>query len=47
MIYNATLNNYEKVWNSCTIYIILPDIFFMASISISSAFLFSLVLKKC
>ena len=38
-IYNATLNNYRKVYNSCTIYVVLLVIFFIASISINSAFL--------
>ena len=40
MIYNATLNNYRKVYSSCTIYIVLLVIFFMISISISSAFFY-------
>ena len=47
MIYNATLNDYGKVCNSCTIYIVLSVIFFIISISISSAFIyFHLCLKK-
>ena len=40
MIYNATLNNYGRLCNSCTIYIVLLIIFFIISISISSAFFF-------
>ena len=38
-IYNATLNNYRKVYYSCTIYVVLLVIFFIISISINSAFL--------
>ena len=34
MIYNATLNDYGKVCNSCTVYIVLLVIFFIISISI-------------
>ena len=33
-------NDYEKVCNSCTIYIVLFVIFFIISISISSAFIY-------
>ena len=40
MIYNATLNNYEKVCHSCTIYITLLVIFFIISICISSVFFY-------
>ena len=40
MIYNSTLNNYEKICSSCTVYIVLFIIFFMKSISISCAFVF-------
>ena len=39
MIYNSTLNDYEEVCNSCTIYIVVLDIFFIVSISISSVFI--------
>ena len=39
MIYNTTLNDYEKVCNYCTIYIVIFVIFFIISISISSAFI--------
>ena len=47
MIYNATLNDYGKVCNSCTIYRALLVIFFIISISISSAFIyFHWCLKK-
>ena len=48
MIYNKTLNDYGKVCNSCTIYVVLLVIFLIISISISSVFiyLFSLILKK-
>ena len=38
MIYNATLNDYENVCGSCTIYIVLLAIFFIIHISISSVF---------
>ena len=38
MIHNVTLNNHQKVCNSCTIYIVLLVIFFI--ISISSTFLY-------
>ena len=40
MIYNATLNDHRKVCNSCTIYIVLLVMFFIISISISSAFIY-------
>ena len=40
MIYNATLNDHRKVFNSCKIYIVLLVIFFIASISCSSAFIY-------
>ena len=45
MIYNSTLNaiplnDYEKICNSCTVYIVLLAIFFIVSISISSAFIY-------
>ena len=33
------LNDYEKVCNSCTIYIVLFAVFFITSICISSAFI--------
>ena len=46
MIYNATLNDYGKICNSCTLYIILSVIFFIIIIGISIAFSFSLLLKK-
>ena len=47
MIYSDTLNDYKKVCNSCTIYIIFLLIFFIKSISISSVFIyFHLYLKK-
>ena len=38
LIYNMTLNSYEKVCNSCTIYILLLVISFIISICISGAF---------
>ena len=38
MIYNSTLNDYEKICSSCTVYIVLFVIFFIISISISSVF---------
>ena len=45
MLHNETLNviplnEHEKVRNSCTIYIILFAVFFITSISISSAFIY-------
>ena len=52
MIYNSTLNDYEKInsfcgHSSCKIYIVFFAIFFIISISISSVLIFfSLVLKK-
>ena len=47
MIYNGTLNDYRKVCNSCTIYLILFVIFFIISISIGTAcFYFHWYLKK-
>ena len=47
MVFNATLNDYGKVCNSCTKYIVLLVVFFIISISISSAFFyFHLHLKK-
>ena len=39
MIYNATLNYYEKVCNSCTIYIVLLIITLLVIIGISCAFI--------
>ena len=42
LIYNVTLNDYEKVCNSCTIYIVLLVIFFIMTI----AYFFLLVIKK-
>ena len=38
LIYNMTLNSYEKLCNSCTIYILLLVISFIISICISGAF---------
>ena len=41
MIYNSTLNDYEKICNSCTVYIVLIVIFFMINIiSICSIFIY-------
>ena len=40
MIYNETLNDYEKVCNSCTIYIVLFFIAFLIKIGISSAYFY-------
>ena len=37
-IYNSSLNVYEKICSSCTVYIVLFVIFFIISISISSVF---------
>ena len=36
LIYNATLNNYEKVCKSCRIYIVLLVLIFKITISINS-----------
>ena len=41
MIYNGTVNDYKKVFNSCTINIVLLVIFLVISISISSVFIFN------
>ena len=38
MIYNGTLNDYENVCNSCTLYIVLFVVAFLIIIGISSAF---------
>ena len=47
MIHNATLNDYRKVCQSCTIYIVLLVIAFLIIIGICSAFfLFLFVFKK-
>ena len=40
MIYNVTLNGYEKVCNFCTISIVLLVIFFIIGIRISSVFIY-------
>ena len=40
MIYNSTLNNHEKICTSCIVCIILFDVFFITSISISSVFIY-------
>ena len=40
MIYNATLNYYGEICNSCTVYIVLLVTFFIVSISISSVFIY-------
>ena len=40
MIHNETLNDHRKVCNYCAIYIALLVIFFVANISISSAFVY-------
>ena len=46
MIYNSTLNYYEKTCSSCIVYIIFFATSFTISISISSFYLFSFALKK-
>ena len=47
MIYNSTLNDYERVCNSCTMYIVLLVIDFLIIIGTTSViFLFLLVLKR-
>ena len=40
MVYNGTLNDYKKVCNSCTIYIVLFALAFLIIFSISSAFIY-------
>ena len=40
MIYNSTLNDYEKICNSCIVYILLFVIFFIISISVSNIFIY-------
>ena len=40
IIYNSSLNDYKKVCNSCTVYIILLAIFFTISIGIGSVFIY-------
>ena len=40
MIYKSTLNDYEKICSSYTVYIVLFVIFFIISISISSVFIY-------
>ena len=40
MIYNNTLNDYGKISNSCTAYIVLLVIFLMISISINRIFIY-------
>ena len=39
MVYNGTVNDYQKVCSSCTAYIVLFAIFLMISVSISSVFI--------
>ena len=47
MIYNGALNVYRKIFNSCTLYIVLFAIAFLMIIGISSAyFYFNWHLKK-
>ena len=47
MIHNGTLNDYERLCNSCTMYIALFVIAFLIIISIISAFIyFHWYLKK-
>ena len=40
LIYDETLNDYEKVWNSCTKYVVLFAIAFLIIIGVSSAFFY-------
>ena len=40
VVYNGTFNDYGKICNSCTVYIVLLVIFFIMSISISSIFIY-------
>ena len=46
MLHTATLDNYEKVCNFCTIYIVLLAILFVMTISISSAFTYFIGTQK-
>ena len=47
MIYNETLNDYEKVCNSCTVYIVLFIIALLIIIGINSLYFYFLwYLKK-
>ena len=47
MIYNSTLNDYENLCNSCTLYIVLSGIAFLMIIGISSVYIyFNWYLKK-
>ena len=47
MIYNGTVNDYEKVCSTCTIYIVLFVVAFLNIIGINSAFIyFHWYLKK-
>ena len=47
MIYNGTVNDYEKVRSSCTIYTLLFAIFLILSTIISSVFIyFNFYLKR-
>ena len=39
MVYNATLNDHRRAYNSCTIYIVLLVIFFIISANIKSAYI--------
>ena len=41
MIYNSTLNDYGKIYNSCTIHIVLLVMFFIISIGASCGFVYS------
>ena len=40
MIYNETLNDYKKICNSCTIYIVLSIFVFLIIIGISSVYFY-------
>ena len=40
LIYNRTLNDYENVCNSCTIYVVLLVIFFIISRGMSCVFVY-------
>ena len=40
IIHNVTLNDNKRIWNSCTIYIVLLAISFLIMIGISSVFIF-------
>ena len=40
IIHNSSLNDYEKICNSITLYVVLLAVFFITSISINSVFIY-------